>query len=76
MKDNHLTKSTELARSKPTPFGASAKLVIGVGLSVLGLIGKAIRGAAGLLVNQPGNARTTGRVPMNKPESLQDSRDL
>ena len=76
MENNHLTKTPELSPSRPSPFVSSAKLVIGVGFSVLGLVGKAIKGAAGLLVNRTGNARNTRKLSTNKHHTIRDTRDF
>jgi hypothetical protein len=76
MKNNYLSKTHELSPSRRTPFISSAKFVIGIGSGVLGLIGKAIRGAVGLLVNRPENARTNGALPVNNLDSMQQKSDL
>ena len=69
------TNHPEVSPSKPSPFMSSAKLVMGVGLSVLGVIGKAIKGAAGLLVSRPGSARVTDAVTTNRTANIGESRD-
>jgi hypothetical protein len=38
-------------KAKPSPFISAAGLVLGVGTSVLRLVARGIKGAAGLLVN-------------------------
>jgi hypothetical protein len=76
MQNNHLTKTRELPTSKPTPFVSAAKLVIGVGFGVLGLIGKAIKSSVGLLVKRPAYARKTRGLPMNKIHSIENRGDL
>ena len=69
MENNHLLKKPELSHSRPGPFVSSAKLVIGVGVSVLGLIGKAIKGAVGLLVNRRDETTNTPQLPTYTPDS-------
>ena len=76
MNNNTLITNTKQSSGKPTPYIASAKMEVGVGAIVLAIIGRAIKGATGQLVNSTPKIPGKSPLPEADPKSSIDKRSL